>query len=166
MKTIWFSLAVVLVASAPARAQDSQDTKYLELFRADLKTQKTAIMTENLKLTDAQSTVFWPIYREYDLKLTGIQDQRLALLNDYATSYDSITPQKATSLMEQAFALEDKRMKLRKQYFEKIAKAVSPIVAARFAHVDSIIQHAVDLEIQMQVPMMMEAPPAQEGQKP
>jgi hypothetical protein len=164
MKTTWFLFAVLLLAAVPARAQS--DEKYMELFRADLKTQKTALMTENLALTDAQATLFWPIYREYDLKLTTLQDQRIALLKDYATAYENITPEKATSLMESAFALEDKRLKLRKQYFEKISKAVSPIVAARFVHVDSVIQHATDLEIQMEIPMMMEAAPAPEGQKP
>ena len=162
MKRIWLSLTFLLVTAMPAAAQD--DEKYLELLRADLKTQKTAIMTENLHLSDAEGEAFWPIYREYDLKLSTLQDERLTLLKDYATAFESIGPEMAMTLMNKAFALEEKRLKLRKQYFDKIAKAVSPVVAARFAHVDSVIQHGLDLQVQMVVPMMVEAKPAEAKQ--
>jgi hypothetical protein len=162
MKRTWLSPLLLLLAAVPAHAQN--DEKYLELFRADLKTQKTAIMTENIHLTDAEGPKFWPLYREYDLKLTALQDERLALLKDYATAYDSIGPEMASTIMNKAFDLEEKRLKLRREYFGKIAKAVSPTVAARFAHVDSVIQHALDLEIQMQVPMMVEGTRAEPKQ--
>jgi len=162
MKRLWVSLALLLVAAGPARAQDNE--KYLELFRADLKTQKTAIMTENLHLTDEEGAKFWPLYREYDAKLTTLQDERISLLKDYATAYDSLGDEMASTLVTKALDLEDKRLKLRKQYFTKIAKAVSPIVAGRFVHVDSVIQNAMDLEIQMQVPMMVEGKPAEPKQ--
>jgi hypothetical protein len=160
MKKTWLLFGLLLLAAVPARAQ-SDDEKYLELFRADLKTQKTAIMTENLHLTDAEGAKFWPLYREYDAKLTTLQDERLSLLKDYAAAYDSLGPETATTLINKAMDLEEKRLKLRKEYFGKIGKAVSPIIAGRFVHVDSVIQNAVDLEIQMQVPMMVGAPPAE-----
>jgi len=162
MKKTWLMFALLLLALVPvARAQES-DEKYLELFRADLKTQKTAIMTENLHLTDAQGEKFWPLYREYDAKLSTLQDERLSLLKDYATAYDNLGPEMATTLVNKAMDLESKRLKLRKEYFGKIAKGVSPIIAGRFVHIDSVIQNALDLEIQMQVPMMVEGTPAAE----
>ena len=164
MKRLWVSLALLLVVAGPAQAQapaPTQDEKYLELFRADFKTQKTAIMTENLHLNDEEGAKFWPIYREYDAKLTTLQDERLSLLKDYATAYDSLGPEMASTLVNKALDLEEKRLKLRKEYFNKMAKAVSPIIAGRFVHVDSVIQNALDLEVQMQVPMMVGAPPAE-----
>ena len=162
MKRVLLSLVLLFAVVAPVRAQD--DEKYLELFRADLKTQKTAIMTENLHLTDADGAKFWPLYREYDAKLTSLQDERLALLKDYATAYENMGPEMANTLVGKALDLEEKRLKLRKQYFTKISKGVSPIVAARFVHIDSVIQHALDLEIQMQIPMMVEGTPAEPKQ--
>jgi hypothetical protein len=152
MKKVILLAGCLLLSAGTAVAQD----KYLELFRADLKAEKTAIVTENLQLTDDQATLFWPIYREYDLKLATLQDERLALLKDYAAGYDNLGPETAMTLMEKAFTLEEKRLKLRKQYFEKAAKAVSPIVAARFAHIESVIQHLVDLQVQMEIPMAVE----------
>jgi hypothetical protein len=162
MKRLLLSLALLCVVALPARAQN--DEKYLELFRADLKTQKTAIMTENLHLTDAEGEKFWPLYREYDAKLTTLQDERLSLLKDYATAYDSLGPEMASTLVNKALDLQGKRLKLQKTYFNKIAKAVSPIVGGRFVHIDSVIQNALDLEVQMQVPMMVEGKPAEPKQ--
>ena len=167
MKRTWVLSALLLVAAmaaVPARAQEQTDEKYLELFRNDLKTQKTAIMTENLHLTDAEGAKFWPLYREYDAKLTTLQDERLSLLKDYATAYDKMGPEMATTLVNKAMDLEAKRLKLRKEYFGKMSKAVSPIIAGRFVHVDSVIQNALDLEVQMQVPMMVEGTPAEPKQ--
>ena len=106
MKRLWVSLALLLVVAGPARAQDNE--KYLELFRADLKTQKTAIMTENLHLTDEEGAKFWPLYREYDAKLTTLQDERISLLKDYATAYDSLGDEMASTLVTKALDLEDK----------------------------------------------------------
>jgi len=162
MKRYWIALALLVVAVAPAWAQT--DEKYLELFRNDLKTQKTAIMTENLHMTDAEGEKFWPLYREYDAKLTTLQDERLSLLKDYAAAYENMGPETAMTIVNKALDLQGKRLKLQKQYFGKIAKAVSPIVAARFVHVDSVIQNALDLEVQMQVPMMVEGKPAEPKQ--
>ena len=159
MKKTCLLFGLLLLAAVPVRAQS--DEKYLELFRADLKTQKTAIMTENLHLNDDEGAKFWPLYREYDAKLATLQDERLSLLKDYATAYESMGSEMATMLVTKALDLEEKRLKLRKEYFGKISKAVSPIVAGRFVHVDSVIQNAVDLEVRMQVPMMIGAPPAE-----
>jgi hypothetical protein len=149
MKRVWFILVGLVCLVAPARAQD----RYLELFRADLRAQKTAILTENLKLTDDEAAKFWPIYREYDVKRAALEDERLGFLKDYVTAYDNIGPEMCMTLMEKAFSLEEQRMKLRKQTFEKVAKTVDPVVAARWAHLESMIQHFVDLQIQMRVPL-------------
>jgi len=150
VKRFFFTTLVLLGAASPAWAQES----LMELYRADLKAEKTAILTENLQLTDAEATTFWPIYREYDLKLSALQDERFALLKDYAAAYDNIGPETATTLMEKALTLEEKRMKLRHEYFKKVSKAVSPLVAARFAHVESVIQNLVDLQVQTQIPLV------------
>jgi len=50
----------LFAAAVPVQAQGEQ---YLELIRQDLKTAKTAYMTEGMALTTEQGNVFWPIYR-------------------------------------------------------------------------------------------------------
>jgi hypothetical protein len=63
MKRSLLALAAFCSLSAVAGPSFSQDAT--ELLRADLRTTKTAILTEVMNLDGPQSDVFWPIYREY-----------------------------------------------------------------------------------------------------
>ena len=54
--------------TAPAASGDTRNQNlraYVELLRSDVRGQKVAILTELMELTEAQDTVFWPIYRQY-----------------------------------------------------------------------------------------------------
>jgi len=146
----------------PGRAQDKTtdaDRKlnlraYTELLRADVKAKRVAIITEIMQFDDREAAVFWPIFREYDLALTKIGDERLRLIEEYIKNYDNITDDKATELMTAAFALEKQRADLKKDYFDRIGKALSPRTAARFFQVENQMQHIVDLQISASLPTM------------
>ena len=75
MKTIT-ALLLLIAVSTTAFSQE----QYLELLRSDLKKEKVAILTEAMEFTPSQSETFWPIYREYDLKLSKIGDRRIAAI--------------------------------------------------------------------------------------
>ena len=127
----WLLLPLLLAVVVPTVAIADDMEKYVELMRSDLRTGKTELLTEALKLTSADGQKFWPIQREYETELAKIGDQRIQLLKDYAASYDSLTANQAKSLMDRAFKIESARLSLLKKYSDKVAKAVSPPVAAR-----------------------------------
>ncbi len=57
-------------AQAPQSAEQTKSLNlaaYAELLRSDVRTQKVAILTEVLGLTEAEDKAFWPIYREYQI---------------------------------------------------------------------------------------------------
>ena len=37
---------------------------YAELMRSDIRTQKVALVTETLQLSETDDVIFWPIYRQ------------------------------------------------------------------------------------------------------
>jgi hypothetical protein len=150
----WLPLLLLLPLSAPAVARADNMEKYLELLRSDLRTSKTQIQTEALQLSEADAAKFWPIQREYDTELAKIGDQRIQLIKDYAASYAAMTPDAAKSLTNRAFKLESERLSLLKKYTDKIAKTVSPMVAARFAQVEAVVNSIVDLQIRSELPLM------------
>jgi len=147
------ALIILFVALTVAAALYSQES-YLELVRSDLKTQKVALVTVNMGLTDAQSQVFWPIYRKYDAELTTLNDQAIALIKDYAANYDKMTDAKAGELMKQTLSLLDKRLKLMTKVCNDLAKALDPIVGAKFMQIERQITAAVDLQISSQIPLI------------
>jgi hypothetical protein len=151
MKKALILMFVVLIAGT---ALYSQQESSLELVRSDLRTQKVAIVTANMKLTDAQGGVFWPIYRKYEAELTTLNDQVVALLKDYAQNYDKMTDAKADSLTKQVFAIQGTRLKLQEKYYGEFAKALNPVLAAKYMQIERQITAAVDLQIASQIPLV------------
>lgn len=155
---------IVLVSGLgpPAHAQADQTSAdrntnlraYTELLRADVKAKRVAIITEIMQFDDQEAAVFWPIFREYDLALSKIGDERVRLMQDYIKNYDNITDEKAKQLMTTAFALEEKRAEVKKEYFDRFSKALSARTAARFFQIENQIQHVIDLQISASLPTM------------
>ncbi len=116
-------LAALLLALPALYAQ----ADILELLRSDLRAEKQAIVTAAMNLSEAEGSVFWPVYKEYELELYQVWDERLAVLNDYAQNSQSLTNEKAKELFTWNLNVDKKYLKLRKKYFNKISKAVSPI---------------------------------------
>jgi len=154
------SLLVVALLSitATALAQD----KTLELIRQDLKTQKVAIMTASLPLTETQADAFWPLYREYDLELSKLGDRRMAVLKKYAANYDKIDEKMAGELVKESFSIANGRNDLLEKYYKKAAKAVGGITAARFVQVEYQMLTLIDAQIIDQVPLVKAAKSTQE----
>ena len=156
--------ALLLLIAAAARTQEkaSSDKElnlraYTELLRADVKVKRVAIITEIMQFDDAEAASFWPIFQEYDRELSKIGEGRISLIEDYINNYENITDQKADQLMTQVFALETQRAELKKKYFDKMKKTLSPVTAARFFQIENQIQHIVDLQISASLPTMQQA---------
>jgi hypothetical protein len=142
---------------AQPSATDSQDLNinaYVELLRSDVRTKKVAILTVIMQLNDDQSAKFWPIYREYDVQLQQLNDQKLAGIRDYAQNYDSMTDEKADALAILALALENKRNELKKTYYEKVRDQLGGVIAARFLQVENQMLMVIDLQIASQLPVV------------
>lgn len=156
MNRIRFSLCLLAAAMAfPAAFMSAQQTKDLfELLRTDLKTQKAALITATMEFTEQESEVFWPIYREYELELSKLGDARIALVKEFADNYAAMTNEKAGELAEKSFDLQEERTSLLEKYYKRLAKALSPKTAARFAQVENQINLLIDTQIAQSIPLI------------
>lgn len=149
------ALAVAAPAAAQAQAKPAPTApQYLELLRSDLKTTKVAVLTEAMELTPADAEKFWPAYREYEVALSKIYDDRLNIIRDYANSYQQMTDEVAKGLVERSFKNERARADLRRKTFGAMSKAVSPVVAARFIQVENQLGMLIDLQIASELPLV------------
>lgn len=159
MNKVVLALAAAVWATPLAAQQAQSDSgagmhQLLELVRSDFRTQKVAIVTAAMPFTEAQAGAFWPVYRQYEAELTALWDQRLALIKDYAQTYQAMTDEKAKQLAEGVLRLEDQQVKLRKKYFDRVSDAVGPVLAARFLQVENQIALLVGLQIAEEVPLI------------
>jgi hypothetical protein len=167
-----FALALVLTmaGSSPAIAQAKKSapapaapaaqqtetlnlTAYAELLRSDIRAQKVAILTQMMEFTEAEDAAFWPIYREYDGELAKLGDERVAMLADYARSYDTLTDDQADSLAKRALDLEARRQGVKAKYYDKVRAALKPRTALRFLQVEHQLQLLIDLQISAALPI-------------
>jgi len=147
-------LAVTTVEAQSEPAGGPTDEKYLELLRRQVATDKTEIMTEAVKMTDAQASAFWPIYREYQTEQAAIGDKRLALVKQYAESYGSLTNEKAAVLAKEWFSLQRARIDLLQKYHGRVEKVTSSLVAGRFAQVENVLTMLIDIQLAAEIPLL------------
>ena len=143
-------------AAAPLSRADTREANlkaYTELMRSDLRAQKAALITEVMGFTDAEDKAFWPVYREYELELTRINDDRLALIDDYSKTYDQLTDAKANELVTKALDLEVRRVALQQKYYSKLKTALPAKTAARVMQVEHQILLLLDLQIAASLPV-------------
>ena len=149
-KKVFVATLMLVALAAPALAQNDM----VELMRSDLRTEKQAIVTKAMQLTEAQSELFWPVYREYETAIIKLNDERLQLIKDYAASYDTMTDDTAKDLIDRAFKLQDGRNKTLKKYVGKMGKTVDMKTAARWAQVEQALYSLVDLQVAAELPLL------------
>jgi hypothetical protein len=162
---IVLSMAGSLSAQAPVPADQRQDTSlnlsaYAELLRQDVRTMKVAIITEVVGFTEEEDRAFWPIYREYDLEMSKLADERVRMIRDYADNFATITDERAASLAATALDLEARRNAAKAKCYERVKTALSPRTALRFLQVEHQLQLLIDLQIAAALPV---APAAKEA---
>src|SRR5262245_7855047 len=126
---------------------------FIELLRSDVKAKKVELLKEGMALSDEDASVFWPVYRKYQYDLDLLNDELLALLKDYAQNYENLTSKKATALAGQIFTLQEKKLKLRKTYFEEFNKVLAPKIVARYVQLDNRLNLLLDLQLASRVPL-------------
>ena len=160
------TLVLLLLCSLGLAGQSGQESSeqttalnlsaYAELLRSDVRAQKVAIITEVMGFTEKEDAAFWPLYRQYDLEMAKLGDERTALVADYAKSYSDLTDETADRLAKRALDLEARRQALKSTYYERIKAAVPARTAMRFLQVEHQLLLLIDLQIAALLPI---APP-------
>lgn len=152
-------------ASAPAQTTNTSGAAeisvdagnlraFIELARSDLKFQKTLIISQNIQFTADEAVEFWPLHSEYTVQLNKLLDQRLALLEQYAATYQNMTDAQATSLAKKIFDWEEKRVDLKRTWFKKFSKVVPAKKAAQFFQIENQLNAVLDLKLAAALPLI------------
>lgn len=133
--------------------QSSMDQN-IQLLRQDIRSKKKQTVAANLQLTDAQATKFWPIYDQYTAELVKINDEKYAILKQYADEWGSMTDEQALSLTNRALAVEQKVTELRIKYVPIFSQVVPGTAVATFFQIERRLQAVIDLQLAAQLPVV------------
>ena len=132
---------------------------YIFLMRSDLRKEKSQVMSTVMQLDATDAAMFWPIYKDFETDLAKVYDGVVALLKQYATSYDNMTPAIADSLATKLLDLEQQRNDVKRKYYQQFKAALDPITAARFLQVENQIERVIDLQIAAELPVVGRSQP-------
>ncbi|MBI4893407.1 MAG: hypothetical protein HY821_22490 [Acidobacteria bacterium] len=149
------TLAMALCAMGAA-AQDIQNVsdEFLKLLRSDVKAKKAQILKQVLSLDEEQGKKFWPVQGEYEAELGKVNGQLLSLAKEYSDAWGNLTDAQARTMTMKWLDLAGQRLALQKKYFEKVSKAVSPTVAAKFIQIERQVLNALDAQLAAAVPLV------------
>jgi Spy/CpxP family protein refolding chaperone len=145
-------------AAAPAAAADEGphviSTQDLDMLRKDIRSQKKQLMAQNLTLTDAEATKFWPIYDQYVGELRKIKDKQYAMFQDYADRFGRLSDDQAEGLLKQLLDVDIACAQLRAKYLPIVSKAIGGKKGATWGQLDRRIQMMVDLQLSSKTPLV------------
>src|SRR5271169_4476597 len=76
---------------SPAMSSEDGLSQDIDLLRKDIRSKKKQLIAENLALTEADALKFWPVYDRYTADLVKINNEKYALLKEYADTWGTIT---------------------------------------------------------------------------
>ena len=154
MKFIPFAAALVLTAAHPLVASAQQSVKADEqVILKQVQTDKRAVYVQNLRLTDSESRAFWPIYDEYEAAAKTLDDRFLALVDEFAAKYESMTDADAATMLKSKLAIEKDRMALKQKYTKKIARVLPAHKALRYAQIETRLENMIRSNVYSLIPL-------------
>ena len=150
-KSVLVSIAIIF-PSMQLFAQSEDD--YIEIVRDVLKTEKKVAIAEVMELSDTESGPFWELYNEYNFEMSKVQNQRVALIKDFASHYDNMTDEKADELWSSSLSYQQKVLKLKKKYYGKFKKIMPAGKAAMYFQAENKIEALINASLAMEIPFI------------
>ena len=155
MKIAPLALALALLATPavlPVQAQGLVADE--QIILKQIMTDKRAVYSQAMKLTDEESRTFWSVYDEYEAEVKKVDDRFIRLVNDYAAKYSTMTDADARQMLAAKMKIDRERLDLQQAYTKKIARAVPAIKGLRYAQVESRIDNELQRKVMQLIPLV------------
>ena len=126
----------------------------IEMLRADLRTQRKQITAQNLNLTADEATKFWPIFDQYRQEAIKPNDERWAVIKEYAANYNTMSDAQAQDYIKRSTAVDQQLLALRMKYVPVFEKVISPTKTALWYQIDRRIDLLINLQLSTAIPMI------------
>jgi hypothetical protein len=146
-------IAALFVSAAGFGQSNKED---VDLIQSIYGKEKKTIVSEFIKVEGAQKDAFWKLYDEYETQRKELGKQRIALLERYANSYQTLDDATTDKLMTDMMSLSVKTDKLINTYYGKIKKASGVKAAAQFAQLESYLLSVIRASIMENIPFIGE----------
>ena len=128
----------------------------MEILRQKIKADKKLVVAQNLNLTDAEATAFWPVYDAYQKDLQQINQRIAAAIAAYADAYNKgpVVNEAAKKLLDESLAIDEAEAQLKKATAAKAMAALPAMKAARYIQIENKIRAAIRYELAANIPLV------------
>jgi hypothetical protein len=130
------------------------ETGYIDLLKKDLQAEAKQLVDENLELTGDQAKLFWPIYDSYDAALLELSNERLNVITDYMLDFYDLSDEKAESLLKRVFAIDQKKLDIQNEYYDKFNAVLPATLVGKFFQIDNYIDLLISLQRSESIPLI------------
>ncbi len=148
---VLFALSTLI--ALPAAAQTASD---MQILAQKIKADKKLVVAANMQLTEAEGKGFWPVYDAYQKDLQGINQRLAAVIKNYADAYNKgpVSDETAKKLINEAIAIEDAEVKLKRSYVPLLEKAIPGMKVGRYLQIENKIRAIIKYELAANIPLV------------
>jgi len=125
----------------------------ITLLRKDLRAMKMQVIGQNMSLSEEEGQKFWPIYNHYVKDLQEVNNQKYALLKQYAEMWATMSDQDAMIYVRHWLEVDTQVQQLRLKYVPTVSQVLPGRKAATFFQLDRRLNMIIDLQLFGQIPL-------------
>jgi hypothetical protein len=125
----------------------------IALLRKDLRAMKMQVIGQNMSLSEDEGQKFWPIYNHYVRDLQEVNNQKYALLKQYAEMWATMSDQDAMIYVRHWLEVDGQAQALRLKYVPTVSQVLPGRKAATFFQLDRRLNMIIDLQLFSQIPL-------------
>jgi hypothetical protein len=125
----------------------------IALLRQDLRAMKMQVIGQNMSLSDTEGQKFWPIYNHYVKDLQEVNNQKYALLKQYAEMWETMSDEDALIYVRHWLEADGQAQALRLKYVPVVSQVLPGRKAATFFQLDRRLNMIIDLQLFSQIPL-------------
>jgi hypothetical protein len=145
--------AAVPQSSQSSTSQNSM-SQDIDLLRKDIRSQKKQLIAANMPLTDTEAQKFWPVYDQYTGELVKINNDKYALIQEYAQNYGNMTDAQADNWSGRLLKVDADVTALRQTYWTNFRKVLPAKKAALYEQVERRAQMLIEIQLASQIPLV------------
>ncbi len=149
-------LSVAALTAVTAFAQDKQSDTNMQILLDKVKADKKLVVAANMGLNDAEGKAFWPIYDAYQKDLQVLNERLAKTILAYADAYNknTLTDVLANRLTNEALAIDQDEITMRKTYSARLSKVLPGKKVARYLQIENKIRAAIRYELAAGIPLV------------
>ena len=146
-------LGFVSLLALPVAAQTASD---MQILAEKIKADKKLVIAANMQLTEEEAKGFWPVYDAYQADLQKINQRLLGAIKRYADAYNKgpVSDDLAKKLVNEAIAIEEAEVKLKRSYVPRLEKVIPGTKVARYIQIESKVRAVARYELAANIPLV------------